>query len=71
MHDPEFAPSYEVIVEETLPALHRLQSEGVIKRIGMGMSSVISSTSCSIVLFVLLRDDWLPAAGGQGHHLQE
>merc|ERR1719263_1149266 len=35
VHDPEFAPSVDVILEQTLPALQRLKSEGKIRLIGM------------------------------------
>jgi L-galactose dehydrogenase len=35
VHDPEFAPSVEVILEQTLPALQRLKDEGKIRLIGM------------------------------------
>jgi len=35
VHDPEFAPSYEIILEETLPALQKLKEEGVCKLIGI------------------------------------
>jgi len=35
VHDPEFAPSNDVLINETLPALQRLKEEGKIKYIGM------------------------------------
>jgi L-galactose dehydrogenase len=35
VHDPEFAPSVEVIVTQTLPALQRLKEEGRIKYVGI------------------------------------
>ena len=35
VHDPEFAPSIEIILYETLPALHRLKKEGVVKHVGV------------------------------------
>lgn len=35
VHDPEFAPSIEIIVKETVPALQRLKEEGKIRMIGM------------------------------------
>ena len=35
VHDPEFAPSVEVIVTQTLPALQRLKEEGKIKYVGI------------------------------------
>ena len=35
VHDPEFAPSVDVIVNQTLPALQRLKDEGKIKYIGI------------------------------------
>ena len=35
MHDPEFAPSVDVIIEQTLPALDRLKREGKIRLVGM------------------------------------
>lgn len=35
MHDPEFAPSVDIILNETLPALQRLKDEGKIRLIGM------------------------------------
>jgi aryl-alcohol dehydrogenase-like predicted oxidoreductase len=35
VHDPEFAPSVEVILNETLPALQKLKEEGKIRLIGM------------------------------------
>ena len=35
VHDPEFAPSVDVIVTQTLPALQRLKEEGKIKYVGV------------------------------------
>jgi L-galactose dehydrogenase len=35
VHDPEFAPSVDIIVEQTLPALQRLKEEGKIRFVGM------------------------------------
>jgi len=35
IHDPEFAPSYETIIKETLPALAKLRAAGKVKMIGM------------------------------------
>ena len=35
VHDPEFCPSVDIILGETLPALHRLKQEGKIKYVGM------------------------------------
>ena len=35
VHDPEFAPSVDVIIEQTLPALDRLKREGKIRLVGM------------------------------------
>ena len=35
LHDPEFAPSIDVIVEQALPALDRARREGKIRLIGM------------------------------------
>eukprot|EP00908_Phaeocystis_cordata_P024612 Transcript_707.p1 GENE.Transcript_707~~Transcript_707.p1 ORF type:complete len:401 (+),score=181.86 Transcript_707:43-1203(+) len=35
VHDPEFAPSTDIIVNETLPALQKLKEEGKIKYVGM------------------------------------
>ena len=35
VHDPEFAPSLEVVVSETLPALAAAQREGLIRAIGI------------------------------------
>jgi len=35
VHDPEFAPSVDIIVSQTLPALQRLKEEGKIKYVGM------------------------------------
>ena len=35
VHDPEFAPFTQIIVEETLPALVELQKQGKVKMIGM------------------------------------
>lgn len=35
VHDPEFAPSLEVVLEETLPALQEAQKQGKIKHIGI------------------------------------
>jgi len=35
VHDPEFAPNPDVILEETLPALQRAKDEGKVKHIGM------------------------------------
>jgi aryl-alcohol dehydrogenase-like predicted oxidoreductase len=35
IHDPEFAPSIEIIVNETLPALVKLREAGKVKMIGM------------------------------------
>ena len=35
VHDPEFAPSIEVVLSQTLPALQRLKDEGKIKLIGI------------------------------------
>jgi len=35
VHDPEFAPSVDVILNETLPALQKLKEEGKIRLIGM------------------------------------
>ena len=36
MHDPEFAPSLDIVVGETLPALAQLKEEGHIGGIGRG-----------------------------------
>lgn len=35
VHDPEFAPSVDVIVTQTLPALQKLKEEGKIKYVGI------------------------------------
>lgn len=35
IHDPEFCPSIDVLVDETLPALQRCKDEGKIRLIGM------------------------------------
>jgi L-galactose dehydrogenase len=35
VHDPEFAPSIDVLVQETLPALYECQQSGKIKTIGI------------------------------------
>jgi hypothetical protein len=35
VHDPEFAPFTDIIVEETLPALFKLKEAGKVKMIGM------------------------------------
>ena len=35
IHDPEFAPSIEVVVDECIPALQKLKAEGKIRLIGM------------------------------------
>jgi len=35
VHDPEFAPSIDIILEETLPALQKAKEEGKIKHIGL------------------------------------
>jgi len=35
VHDPEFAPSLDVVLSEVLPALAHLQARGLIKRIGI------------------------------------
>ena len=35
VHDPEFAPSPDVIVDETLPALHALKAAGKVRLVGM------------------------------------
>ena len=35
VHDPEFAPSVEIILEQTLPALQKLKDEGKIRFVGM------------------------------------
>jgi len=35
VHDPEFAPSVEIIISQTLPALQRLKDEGKIKYVGV------------------------------------
>jgi len=35
IHDPEFAPSIDVIVNETLPALLKLKAAGKVKKVGM------------------------------------
>ena len=35
VHDPEFCPSVDIILTQTLPALHRLKQEGKIKYVGM------------------------------------
>ena len=35
VHDPEFSPSVDIIISQTLPALHRLKQEGKIKYVGM------------------------------------
>lgn len=35
VHDPEFAPFTDIIVEETLPALEKLKAAGKVKMIGM------------------------------------
>ncbi len=35
VHDPEFAPSLDIILTETLPALNQLKKEGKIRRIGI------------------------------------
>ena len=35
VHDPEFSPSTEIILEQTLPALQKLKEEGKIRFIGM------------------------------------
>ena len=35
IHDPEFAPSIDIILEQTLPALQRLKEEGVCRFIGI------------------------------------
>ena len=34
MHDPEFAPSLDIIVNETLPALEECRKAGKIRYIG-------------------------------------
>ena len=35
VHDPEFAPSIDIIIKETLPALDLLRKAGLVKKIGM------------------------------------
>ena len=35
IHDPEFAPCADVIVDETLPALHALKASGKVRLVGM------------------------------------
>jgi L-galactose dehydrogenase len=35
IHDPEFAPSIDVLLEQTLPALQRLKDEGVARHLGI------------------------------------
>lgn len=35
VHDPEFAPSLEIVLHETLPALHRLKELGVVRHVGI------------------------------------
>lgn len=35
VHDPEFAPDYKVIVEQTLPALIKLKEAGKVKMVGL------------------------------------
>eukprot|EP01060_Flectonema_neradi_P001828 TRINITY_DN11130_c0_g1_i4.p1 TRINITY_DN11130_c0_g1~~TRINITY_DN11130_c0_g1_i4.p1 ORF type:complete len:380 (+),score=73.51 TRINITY_DN11130_c0_g1_i4:55-1194(+) len=35
VHDPEFAPSVDQIVKETVPALHKARGEGLIRNVGM------------------------------------
>jgi len=35
VHDPEFAPSVDIILNQTLPALQKLKQEGKIRLIGM------------------------------------
>ena len=35
VHDPEFAPFTDIVVEETLPALFKLKEAGKVKMIGM------------------------------------
>lgn len=35
IHDPEFAPDLDIIIQETLPALQKLKEAGKIKMIGM------------------------------------
>jgi L-galactose dehydrogenase len=35
VHDPEFAPSLEIILHETLPALHKLKEQGVVRHVGI------------------------------------
>lgn len=35
VHDPEFAPNLDIIVNETVPALQRLKEKGIIGMIGM------------------------------------
>lgn len=35
VHDPEFAPDLDIILHETLPALHGLKAEGVVRHVGV------------------------------------
>ena len=35
IHDPEFAPSIEIILEQTIPALQKLKAEGICRYIGI------------------------------------
>lgn len=35
VHDPEFAPDLGIVLHETLPALHKLREQGVVKHVGV------------------------------------
>jgi aryl-alcohol dehydrogenase-like predicted oxidoreductase len=54
VHDPEFAPFVDIIVEETLPALVKLQEAGKVKMIGMtgkrtGLDACVAACVCVCV----------------------
>ena len=80
VHDPEFAPSLDVVLTEVLPALAHLQARGLIKRIGITgyplealryladhcPPSITIDTALSYCHFNL-HDDSLVASGALAH----
>jgi len=74
VHDPEFAPSPEIIIRETLPALAEAQKAGKIKRIGitgypmdilriLAERSPVPLTTCISYSRYNLHDDSLASSG--------
>lgn len=73
VHDPEFCPYTDIIVEETLPALVKLQEQGKVKMIGMtgtGICPLFTPPLGPLDSSGRTTRCRLPAVGSEGDNLQ-